>query len=234
MARKKKKSPSRKKPREPHPPPLSSEERGEETLEQIDQKIRINELRHRVADLGGTMSEGSGMPPEIEEEFLRQVVDYETAPVSSDFKRLRKEGVVLPPADQMNDKELSKKLVELIERMARRHIFVTSTNHLSDRELYEKLWSDSLREEHPEMPSDAPGGWCIDLISSGSDEDTEVWLKYYADEKRRKDWVKQFPDTKLPPRAKQPYDRDRHLPSLDDLLRRSAEQFEAGDGLPDA
>ena len=191
------------------------------TLDDIDQKIRINELKFKLDDIAGRetpMFTSDDCPPDIQEAFLNSVIAYETAEVSTDFKRLRKEGIVLPPVDQLRDEEVAAKLKELIERMARRHTYVIHTNHLSDRELYDYLWSDGLREEHPEMPGqsdpDFKGGWCIDILGSGSEEDTELYLKYYADADYRKDWKKQFPEYKLPRHVDPPYDRDRHLPNM--------------------
>ena len=50
------------------------------------------------------------------------------------------------------------------------------------------------------------------LLSSGSEEDTYLYLKYFADEEWRKDWLKQFPDHNMPDPEDPPYDRDRLLP----------------------
>lgn len=62
------------------------------------------------------------------------------------------------------------------------------------------------------MPPEAGYNCTYDLVSSGSDEDTQAWLKYYADEDTRRQWAKDFPDDILPPHEDPPYDRDRHLP----------------------
>jgi hypothetical protein len=55
----------------------------------------------------------------------------------------------------------------------------------------------------------------IDLVSSGSDEDNELYLKYYADEQTREQWTEDFPDMEIPERVQPPYDRDRLLPQPD-------------------
>jgi len=49
-------------------------------------------------------------------------------------------------------------------------------------------------------------------VSSGSDEHTYLYLKYYADDAWRRDWAQQFPGDKIPEHADPPFDRDRHLP----------------------
>ena len=86
------------------------------------------------------------------------------------------------------------------------------TNHWNDRELYEHLWNETLHEFTMDFP---PGsGWnChIDFLSSGSDEDNYLYLKYYADEQCREQWQKDFPDEVIPPHVDPPYDRDSKLP----------------------
>src|SRR4029450_10980135 len=93
-----------------------------------------------------------------------------------------------------------------------KRVFVSPTNHLSDRELYTLLWRDVLRQETPMLPDDQASAWHVDLLGSGSETDTHVFLKYYADEDYRRQWVEEFPDDDMPAHENPPYDRDRHLP----------------------
>src|SRR5215212_9964916 len=51
-----------------------------------------------------------------------------------------------------------------------------------------------------------------DLLSGGGEEDTRLYMKYYADEEARRHWLADFPDDGMPPHEEPPYDRDRHLP----------------------
>lgn len=173
----------------------------------IDREIRINEMRHQLEEMGGSLGT-SDLPPDLEEQFLAQVLAYETAPISSPFDRLIAAGVDLPAPDELSDAEITAKLKEVVLELARMRSYLHSTEHLSDRELYENLWHDSLREESPEMPTFMGGTWHIDLTGSGSDEDMQVYLKYYADEETRDRWKKDFPDTVIPGHVDPPYQRD--------------------------
>jgi hypothetical protein len=146
------------------------------------------------------------------EAFWRRVVDYEKAPLTCDFDRLIEAGVNLPEPDALTDAALTAKLWEVIERLAEMHVFLSSTNHLSDRELYTELWSDSLRELNPAMPFEEYGNCHLDILGGCSEEDMYLYYKYYADEENRRDWQQRWPDDEMPPHEDPPYDRDRRLP----------------------
>jgi hypothetical protein len=89
---------------------------------------------------------------------------------------------------------------------------ITSTDHLSDRQLYDRLWRHSLREEQPMVPGSIDH---VDLVSTGSEEAIHAWMKHYADEDTRRDWLKDFPDYDMPAHENPPYDRDRDLPQAE-------------------
>ena len=90
--------------------------------------------------------------------------------------------------------------------------YLEHTDHLSDRELYILLWGDVLLEEIVFQSGDMNLACHIDLIGSGSEEDNNIYLKYYADEDDRTLWVKEFPGESVPSRERLPFDRDRQLP----------------------
>jgi len=183
-----------------------------------DREKRIEELKRRAQELaGGEMQSGgiASSPPEVEEGFWKYVVEYEEAPWTTDFQRLERAGVSMPAPETLNDQELTAKLWEVINKMAQLRIFLEETDHLSDRELYTKLWGDLLREETKDIMLDQDSACHYQLLSSGSDEDTYLYLKYFADEKWRKDWLKDFPDYVMPDPEDPPYDRDRLLPQPD-------------------
>ena len=178
-----------------------------------DRDKRIEGLKRRVQELcdGMQMSTMSDCPAEAEETFWEQVVDYEEAPWTTHFQQLENAGVSLPPPDSLNDEELKTKLWEVIQKLAFLRVFIEQTDHLSDRELYTHLWADSLRAETKALPLDESSAWHIQLLGSGSEEDNQLYLKYYADKAERKRWQKSFPNDPIPPHVDPPYDRDHQL-----------------------
>jgi hypothetical protein len=189
-----------------------------EAKDDDDQDKRIEDLKRRAEELCDGQMEVVSLddcPAETEESFWKHVVDYEEAPWTTHFHQLESAGVSLPPPDSLNDQELTAKLWDVIGKLALLRVFIEQTDHLSDRELYTHLWTDSLREETKMLPPDANSAWHIQLLSSGSDEDNRLYLKYYADDDWRQYWQESFPKDPLPEHEDPPYDRDRLLPKPD-------------------
>lgn len=183
----------------------------------MDAKERIRLLKQRAAEAsGGQMfaCEGDDLPPEVREQFWQCVMAFEDGPFTTDFQRLQDAGIDLPEPASLTDEQLSAKLWEVIERLADLRVFLQSTDHLSDRQLYDVLWRENLHYEIPiELGDpDTEGGWHADLTATGSEEGTRTWLKYYADEQTREHWRRDWPEDDMPEHEDPPFDRDRLLP----------------------
>ena len=180
-----------------------------------ERKKRIEELKQQAQELAGGEMKTGGLedcPPDLEEGFWKHVVEYEEAPWTTHFAQLERAGLALPAPEALNDQEVTAKLWEMINKLAQLRIFLEDTDHLSDRELYTKLWTEELREETKDIILDQDSACHYQLLSSGSEEDTYLYLKHFADEEWRKDWLEQFPDYVMPDHEDPPYDRDRLLP----------------------
>lgn len=136
--------------------------------------------------------------------------DCEWLPARELFRRIGFEPLA---PDKVDDFQLSGRLWELIYALAGRRFYIHSTNHLSDRELYGLLWR-WMAEDTAVIPPEAEAEWnChIDLTELDPANQTQLYLRYYADEKRREEWALDFPEDKIPPHEPTPFDRDRWLP----------------------
>jgi hypothetical protein len=193
-------------PDEPNPDPLN--------LDAVDREIRIDKLRRQIDEVAGEESfsgKVADCDPKLEEAFLEQVLAVENHGFVSPLDTLVQAGFQLPPAAELDDAALTAKLWQLIHELACRRLFLHSTDHLSDRELYHWLVTDGLREEL--MGFGLPFGNChLDVLGSGSEDDVILQMRFYEDDEERARWAKDFPDFPMPPKEKPPFDRDRHLP----------------------
>src|SRR5262245_56609717 len=104
-----------------------------------DQDKRIEMLRAELENLGGEISHESDLPADLEEQFLKQILEFETAEQLTLLQWLENAGVEVPDPDTLSDELLCAKLREVIDRMASLGTYLHHTNHLSDRELYKFL-----------------------------------------------------------------------------------------------
>jgi hypothetical protein len=124
---------------------------------------------------------------------------------------LRTKGITIPDGATLDDESLRARLWEVINAMASIGIYLDSTDHMSDRELYRHLVTDALCEETILPLEGSDGGWHHSPIGGGSEEDNDVYLRYYADDEMRQHWERSFGEP-IPPKEKPPWDRDRFLP----------------------
>jgi hypothetical protein len=152
---------------------------------------------------------------EIEEQFWEHVDAYDSAEPKSLSEVLNEAGVALKAADEMDDAQLNTKLWEVIHALALLGVFLHNTNHLSDRQLYVELSDEIFGEPMVLMPDNLDYACHIDLVSSGSEEHTRLYMKYYADEESRRRWLEDWPEDDMPDHEDPPYDRDRSLPQAE-------------------
>ena len=178
-------------------------------------EVRIQQLKQQAAELSGEeliSIEAEHCSPEIEEEFWEHVVAFAQTKRLPLLEVLVKAGISVPSPGELDDGQLSAKLWEVIDGLFLQGIYLEHTDHLSDRELYVELWSETLREEAVLPPGESGFSYHLDLIGSGSAADTLSYLKYYASEDEREEWAAESSEEDVPEHEQPRNDRDRHLP----------------------
>ena len=193
-------------------------------LESLDSRERIKCLRKRAEELGGEMVsfEAPGMPLDMQEQFWRQVVKTEEKERFPQ-EQLRLPPVEIPDVSDRSDEEVSRILWEVITELGKRRIYLEQTDHLSDRELYQYLRGADIREVATEV-IEANGAYHYDILGGYSEEDIQLYLKYYADELTVESWKAEWPDMEVPSHEDPPSDRDSRLPSPNHQLERAHRQ----------
>jgi hypothetical protein len=185
------------------------------------QERHIQKMKERLFKQGGDSMElfiKDSLAPDMKEKILESILSMEEAEERPLFDYLKEEGLSLPQPETLNDAQVQDKLWEVIQAMAGLNQYLYHTDHLSNRQLYEALWSDILREAVFIDPEDDCSVGYIDILGGCSEEDCKNRLRYYAEEDERESWADQYPEDNIPDHEDPPYDRDRHLPGAGDFI----------------
>ena len=146
-----------------------------------------------------------------EREAIDQFFALESSPPASVADELEIRAGTFPHPDELTDEALPAILWRMLRALACMGTFILHTNHLGDRQLYARLWRNDLREESfVATPRGLQGGFFLDLVGSGSDEDHALYLRYYASPASRR--LNSKNGDKLPRKQRPTYDRDQFLP----------------------
>ncbi|MDF3128229.1 hypothetical protein P0Y35_03370 [Kiritimatiellaeota bacterium B1221] len=177
---------------------------------------RRQQLRNQLEEVSGGMAmfgcgATDGLPLEVEIKFLEHVLSFELAETTTWKRILAEQGYSMPAPETLSDEEMSVEVWEVIQRLGDLQCYLDFTDHLSDQELYKKLY-ERLDEPTEDIRMIPQGSAChLEMLLSGEEEDDLIWLKYFADEKTRQMWHQEF-NFQLPAHREAPYDRDHLLP----------------------
>jgi len=132
--------------------------------------------------------------------------DFDSSPTTM-VDELCRRGWLPPDPDLVSDDDLPDILERLILDLSWLHVYLHATNHLPDRELYEQLVEHVCTNEIALWPDDPGSAISISFISRGTDEEHQLFLRYYADDKERAWWAKHYPEMAIPTPELPPYPR---------------------------
>ena len=154
-------------------------------------------------------------PPSFDDDFLRRLISADSAYATLPRKFLASCGFEVTAPGDIDDADLRGELWRLIWVMALLRLLLEHTDHLSDRELYERLYGEELNEPTNFQPGEADAPiYVTDLLGGYGPDEIRLLLTYYAD-RLDGDHVADLRDSLeggAPESQPRPYDRDRFLP----------------------
>jgi hypothetical protein len=173
-------------------------------------------------DLPWEISGGPELPPDFFDTVLKNLMkmieeeDSEEEITIGEILLERQKLKVLP-LKEIPPAKVSEELNKLIHGLAGIRYYLDYSDHLSDAELYDllvcNLLTETIRRPHPKSQSVVP----VDVSRMGTPQEpyTDMqWLKFYADEFDRAEWLENN-EGELPPRAEPQYERSLTLPRPD-------------------
>jgi hypothetical protein len=146
--------------------------------------------------------------PENENVFWEYVrsPDWDESPTTI-HAELERRGWMPPDPESVSDQELPTALERLVLDLSWIHVYLHGTDHQPDRELYEELMEHVKYNQIGLWPNDPESAISISFICDGSEEEHELYLRFYADEGERRWWADREPDYRLPPAELPPFPR---------------------------
>jgi hypothetical protein len=173
--------------------------------DEVDQLLRNAELRdelERYLDESISRVNVQHFSLAAENDFLAAMLAWEHAPVLPIYRWFDSE--LRPPrAESLSDEDLHKILWDLIRKLYQQRIVLDFTDHLSDRDLYCLIVRDILPAREKKL--DAPKNY-LHWDCTGANCDPETWLRFYATDEDRDDWMETYGQS-LPPAEPPPYPR---------------------------
>jgi len=173
--------------------------------EEVEELMRNAELRNELEpyyDEAISRVNVQHLPISVENEFLASMLAWERAPILPIYRWFDPE--LRPPRpDMLTDQDLHDILWDVVYKLYERRIVLDFTDHLNDRQLYCLVYRDILPTRIKKIDSVRN---YLHWDCTGTDGDTETWLRYYATEEEREAWAKSYRQP-LPAADKPPYPR---------------------------
>lgn len=144
------------------------------------------------------------LPTPVENQWLENMLAWERAPIVP-IAQWFDPPLLIPAPEAIDDSQLHDILWDTIQHLFDRRIVLDFTDHLSDRQLYTIIYRDILPS--PEKQFERGDTNYLHWDCADTAENPEVWLRYYASEEDRRQWV-ETEDAPLPAPEPPPYPRN--------------------------
>lgn len=150
------------------------------------------------------------MRPEDEDDPLADVKKYdrfiEGEEQTTLYFELEKRGWEPDHSGDLSDEEISQALTNLLWSLKDLGHYIEDADHLSDRELYAELL-DYCDQPTVCFPYSEDSGIHWSPIGGWSEDDIQIWLRYYASPEDRLRHSVDYPKDPVPPSEPIPYPR---------------------------
>jgi len=149
-------------------------------------------LKSKLIAKGGMVSDSPELHPEIENRFLQNVIDFDSAPTKPVHEILGINPAMFPHPDKLHSQELEAKFNELLDIMAEHDFYYELVEDLPIEIGYKYLVEEFLFEEEQVLPKgwrchvNGCGGYCpgcfqLDYCKIWS----ETWTKEELEEEQK-------------------------------------------------
>lgn len=138
-----------------------------ERTERVEQARKAKEQRTsaREAKINELCTKAKAEGQSDERGYWALVYDFEMAPATNGRTMLLERGILpVPPQDLFDDVHLHEALWTVIEGLAASGVYLLNTDHLTYRQLYERLYYKILDEAMQCMPPSAGSAEYIDVL----------------------------------------------------------------------
>ncbi len=191
--------------------PVTDELRAESAAALQGRAIRLAERERAIDEMCARETPAGHEPDRM---YWTMVYDFEMAPRTNGRTMLIEVGILaIPPQDLAEDAHLHEALWTVIEALAAHRVFLLNTDHLSDRQLYERLFYKILDEPTHCLPPSSSACEYIDVLhamdiqAGGLGAELDRRLLSGEHPKGEPQW-----GTRAPPQTTPICDRDRFMP----------------------
>ena len=133
-----------------------------EPIQQHAIDLRDSHFANRKTNIAKLVAENPNEPDEF---YWTMVYDLEHAPTVSSRQRLLEYGIVpVPPQELPDPTSLHDELWTIIEALSKFGVYLLNTRHLTDADLYARLYYKILDEETRMMPPSTEAAEYIDCL----------------------------------------------------------------------
>jgi len=173
---------------------------------EVEELLRNAELRNELEpfyDESISRINVQHLPISVENDFLASMLAWEQAPVLPIYRWFEPE--LRPPRpDSLNEEDLHRILIDVVDKLYSKRIVLDFTDHLSDRALYRLIYTSILPAREKKIDSALN---YLHWDCAGASGDPETWLRYYATTEEREAWAELY-NQPLPEKAIPPYSRN--------------------------